>query len=159
MISKEILIFPWAKRLRSEEFIHNPKDYNAWPELVNLLKKEGYKTIQISLPGEREIGADELITNKSLKEISEIIKNCYTVITVDSMANHLCWYLKKKAIVIFSQSSPDIYGHPENINLLKDKKYLRPSWQQFDVWESTKYISEAFVSPEEVLKALKENFN
>ena len=155
MESKPILIFPWAKRLRKEPFQHNPKDYNAWPELVRLLREEGFKTIQISLPGEEEIGADELITGKSLKEISEMIKDSQTVITIDSFANHLCWNLKKRAVVLFSQSDPRIYGHDSNMNLLKDRKYLRQGYKQFDTWESAEYLAEAFMSPKEVVEKMK----
>lgn len=154
MESKPVLIFPWAKRLRSEAFLHNPKDYPWWPELVKLLRMDNWRTIQLSLSGEEEIGADELITGKSLKEISEMIKNSQTVLTVDSFANHLCWYVKKRAVVLWSQGDPKIFGHSENFNLLKDKKYIRSN--QFDVWESAKYIEEAFYSPQEVFNKMKQ---
>lgn len=149
---KTILIFPWAKKLRNGEK-RNPKDYYAWPELVKLIKDRGYHTIQVSLSGEDEIGADELVLDKSFEEISEMINNCWYVLTIDSMAAHLAWYLKKEAVVLFSQSDPLIFGHSENMNILKDRKYLRPD--PFNIYEGLEYKQEAFHTPEEIIDKLK----
>ena len=55
--------------------------------------------------------------------------------------------------MLFGQSDPLIFGHPENINLLKDRKYLRE--QQFWWWEQCEYKEDAFVRPEEVIKYLE----
>lgn len=155
---KTILIFPWAKKLRNGEK-RNPKDYPFWPELIELLKKdffekkESSKIIQVSLSGEDIIGGDELVLDKSFKEISEMIKNCDLVITVDSMASHLSWYLKKRAVVLFGQSDPKIFGHFENLNLLKDRKYLRKD--PFNIYEGLPCNDEAFYKPEEVIEKMK----
>jgi hypothetical protein len=54
---------------------------------------------------------------------------------------------------VFGQSDPNIFGHPENINLLKDRKYLRE--KQFWIWEQAEFIEEAFVTPDVVIDALK----
>jgi hypothetical protein len=56
--------------------------------------------------------------------------------------------------VIWSQSNPLIFGHEENINLLKDKKYLRK--EQFYLWEQCEYNKDAFVEPTTVLKHIKQ---
>lgn len=151
-VKKNVLIFPWSKKLRNGE--RNPKDYPFWPQLVSLLKEKGFCTIQVSLPGEEAIGADQLHLNKSFKEISKMIQDCYLVFTVDSMASHLAWYLKKKAVVLFGQSDPNIFGHSENLNLLKNRKYLR--LDQFNVYEGLPYREKAFLSPEEVISRIKE---
>lgn len=71
-------------------------------------------------------------------------------IAPDSYWQHFCWYYGKKCVVIFSQSNPEVFGHKENTNLLKDKKYLREN--QFNFWEETMYNEDAFVLPEEVIK-------
>jgi hypothetical protein len=80
---------------------------------------------------------------------------CRTWIGVDSFFQHFCWDLGKPGIVIWGQSDPNIFGHPENINLLKDRKYLRE--KQFWLWEQAEYNEEAFVLPVAVLKHLNKN--
>lgn len=151
---KTILIFPWAKKLRNDEK-RNPKDYPFWPELVKTLREKGFRVIQVSLSGEDTIGADDLILDKPFKELSEMIKQCAFVITVDSMASHLSWYLKKKAVVLFGQSDPLIFGHSENLNLLKNRKYLR--FDPFNIYEGLALRDKAFYSPDEVISKMKES--
>jgi hypothetical protein len=61
-------------------------------------------------------------------------------------------YNRKQGVVIFSQSSPDIFGYKENVNLLKHKKYLRE--KQFWLWEQCEYNKDAFVTAEAVHAAV-----
>ena len=65
---------------------------------------------------------------------------------------HLGWDEGKQGIVLWGPSDPLIFGHPENINLLKDRKYLVPN--QFLIWEQQEYQSERFVKPNEVMEHL-----
>jgi hypothetical protein len=46
-----------------------------------------------------------------------------------------------------------IFGHPENINLLKSRDCLTKF--QFIIWEEQEYDPDAFVDPNEVIKALE----
>jgi len=73
--------------------------------------------------------------------------------SVDSFFQHYCWSLGKPGVVLWGQSDPVIFGHPENVNLLKDRDYLRE--KQFWLWEQCGFRAEAFVTPDEVLEALK----
>jgi hypothetical protein len=73
---------------------------------------------------------------------------------VDSFLQHFCWSIGVKAIVLWGTSDPLIFGHEENINVLKNRGYLRPN--QFDMWEGDPYNPNAFVTPEEVLKIISE---
>lgn len=66
---------------------------------------------------------------------------------------HFNFKSEKKGIVLFAKSDPEIFGYPENINLLKDKKYLR--WDQFGPWEATDFVEEAFFKPDRVMVELK----
>ena len=91
--------------------------------------------------------------NLSIEQLSELILQCRTWISVDSFFQHLCWDLGKPGIVLWGQSDPIIFGHPENINLLKDRKYLRTN--QFHIWEQAEYIKEAFVDPDIVYSHIK----
>jgi hypothetical protein len=62
---------------------------------------------------------------------------------------HFCWFHGVKSIVLWGRSDPEIFGHPENINLLKDRQYLRP--EQFRWWDDVEYSEDVFVSPEVVI--------
>jgi hypothetical protein len=64
----------------------------------------------------------------------------------------LAWSEGKPGIVLWSVSDPLIYGHPENINLLKGREYLAPN--QFLWWENYEHQNDAFVMPQEVVKHL-----
>jgi ADP-heptose:LPS heptosyltransferase len=103
-------------------------------------------------------GEDPLVPdfrkNLSLTELAELVNACDTWIGVDSFFQHFCWDVKKPGIVLWAQSDPNIFGHPENINLLKDRSYLRN--KQFWLWEQCEYIKVAFVTPDEVLKHTKQ---
>ena len=145
-----ILISPWSKPLKNGK--ENPKNYPWWKELVKLLKIDGFYIIQIGILGEKDIGADEQRFNLSLEELEILINNCFIVLSVDSFLQHFCWYIKKRGIVIFGKSDPLIFGHESNINLLKDRKYLRKN--QFWTWEEETYDPEVFVSPEDIMRAI-----
>ena len=137
-----IIIAPYSRKTRSG--VLNPKNYPYWKELLGLIKEP---VIQIAIEGE-EILTENCVVGLSLKELAELVKECRTWISVDSFFQHFCWDLGKPGVVIFSQSDPNIFGHKENINLLKSREYLRPN--QFWLWDQTEYNKDAYVTPEEV---------
>ena len=146
----KIVISPWSRPIPNGE---NAKNYNKWNELVVLLKKYGHKVIQIGKSGEKLIGADEVIFDKSLIEIKQLIKDCDIWISVDNFLQHLATDIKR-GIVIWSLSNPELFGDKRNYNLLKDKKYLRPD--QFRWWFDVPYQPEAFVDPETILMVVEQ---
>lgn len=146
-----IIISPFAQKLRNGKI--NPKNYPYWYELIDLLKKEGYEVIQVGVTGEEPL-IYEFKQNMPLTELATLVSECDTWISVDSFFQHFCWDLKKPGIVLWGQSDPNIFGHPENINLLKDRKYLRP--YQFHLWEQCEYNKDAFVDPIYVMKHLQQ---
>jgi len=139
-----ILISPWAQKLRNEK--NNPKNYPWWPELISMI---GEPIVQIGVTEEKQL-VEDFRTNLSLEELKSLVFYCRTWISVDSFFQHFAWDLGKPGIVLWGQSDPNIFGHLENTNLLKDRKYLRE--KQFWWWEQCEYNSDAFVSPQEVLK-------
>lgn len=142
-----ILVAPYAQKLRNGQ--NNPKNYPWWPELINLIK---YDTIvQVGVKGETQL-VEEFRTNLSLEELKSLVLECRTWISVDSFFQHFAWDIGKYGIVLWGQSDPNIFGHPENTNLLKDRKYLRE--KQFWLWEQCEYNADAFVKPEEIIKYL-----
>ena len=149
----KIILFPWAKKLRNGD--NNPKNYPYWSELINLLQQSNHQLIQVGLEGEEQL-VEDFRKNLPLEELCELIKSADTWIGIDSFGQHLGWHLGVKGIAIFGQSDPEIFGHKENINILKSRDNLRE--KQFWWWEQAEYKEDAFVSPDEVIEIFKENF-
>ena len=145
-----IIISPYAKTLRSEKT--NAKNYPYWKELIRLIKKP---IVQVGIDGEEQL-IDDFRKNLSLKELEILVNDCRTWISCDSFFQHFFWDKKKYGIVLWSVSDPLIFGHPENINLLKDRNNLVQN--QFLWWEQTEHDANKFVSPEIVIESLNANF-
>lgn len=142
-----IIVSPFAKKMRNGK--PHPKDYPWWPELLKLIDEP---VVQIGVEGEQQLTAD-FRKGLPLPELAKLVAECRTWISVDSFFQHFCWDLGKPGIVLFGQSDPLIFGHHENINLLKSRKYLRE--HQFWLWEQAEFNAEAFVSPSAIIEALK----
>ena len=108
----------------------------------------GHELIQVGVNGEEQLVPD-FRKNLSFKDLGNLISEADTAICVDSYLQHHFWANRKRAIVLFGVSDPLIFGHPENVNLLKDRKFLREN--QFDLYYSNQLCPEAFVSPQEVM--------
>lgn len=147
----KILISPYSRALKNGK--NNPKNYPYFQEVISTLKSFGHEIIQVGVTGEtpfQDISNTKF--NSSLKELKELVASCDVWVSVDNFFQHFCWLHQKYGVVIFSQSDPEIFGHVENTNLLKDKKFLRPL--QFDIWESATYTLEAYVPSEVVVEAI-----
>ena len=145
-----IIISPYSKALRSGKT--NPKNYPYWKELIRLIKEP---IVQVGIEGEEQL-VDDFRKNLSLKELESLVNDCRTWISCDSFFQHFSWDKQKYGIVLWSVSDPLIFGHPENINLLKDRNNLVQN--QFLWWEQTEYDANKFVSPEIVIESLNAKF-
>jgi ADP-heptose:LPS heptosyltransferase len=141
-----IIIAPYAQKLRNGN--NNPKNYPWWPELISLIKEP---IVQVGVEGETQL-VDDFRKNLSLEELKSLVLECRTWISVDSFFQHFAWDLNKYGVVLWGQSDPLIFGHPENTNLLRERKYLRE--KQFWLWEQCEYNADAFMIPIEVIKYL-----
>ena len=139
-----IIISPYAKKLHNGKV--NPKNYPYWKELIKLIDQP---IIQIGIDGEEQLVPD-FRKNLSLDELRKLVDQCDKWISCDSFFQHFCWDKKNYGIVLWSVSDPKIFGHPENTNLLLDRKHLAPN--QFLWWDFTEYDATKFVLPEEVVK-------
>jgi len=149
----KIVLAPYSTRLSANR--PNPKNYPDWPLVVCRLADSGHEVIQIGgLGEERIVGVSQFIINWPLKKLRQVIEDADTWISVDSWLPHFVWAekLNKRGVCIFSLSDPLIWGHPENINLLRDRKYVREF--QYQGWNEAIYNPEAFVSPEVVINAI-----
>lgn len=141
-----IIISPYAKRLINGK--QNPKNYPYWKELIAQIDEP---IIQVGVIGEKQL-VNDFRMNLSLNELRKLIRECRTWISCDSFFQHLAWDEGKPGVVLWGPSDPLIFGHPENINLLKARSHLVAN--QFLWWESTEHKNERFVEPHEVLKYL-----
>lgn len=141
-----IIIAPFAKQMKNG--MPHAKDFPFWNELLDMIKEH---VIQIGIEGEQQLTKD-FKKDLTIGEIENLIRTCRTWISVDSFLPHMAKHLCKPGIVLWSRSDPNIFGYPENINLLKDRKYLRKN--QFAIWEVVVLNPETFVSPEIVYQAL-----
>lgn len=142
-----IILSPYSKFMRNGQ--KHPKNYPYWKEVLARVKEP---VIQVGIEGETQL-VNDFRKNLPFNELAKLVHECKTWMSCDSFFQHFCWDLGKPGIVLFSQSDPNIFGHVENINLLKDRKYLRE--KQFWIWEQAEYKEEAFVSPDFVVEALK----
>lgn len=141
-----IIISPYSKQLKNGK--RNPKEYPHWNELIALINEP---IVQVGVTGEKQLVPD-FRPNLSLVQLKELLQECRTWIGCDSFFQHLAWSIGKPGIVLWSVSDPLIFGHPENINLLKDRSCLAEN--QFLWWDYVEYDPNKFVSPQEVIKHL-----
>lgn len=141
-----IVISPYSKKLISGN--RNPKDYPYWDGVVSKISDH---IVQVGVEGEKQI-VDDFRKNLPIPELRTLIDECDAWISCDSFFQHLAWDQGKPGIVLWSVSDPLIFGHPENINLLKDRAFLAEN--QFLWWESCKHVSEKFVEPQLVIDSL-----
>ena len=143
-----IIIAPYAQKLRTGGV--NPKNYPHWEELIKLINEP---IVQVGITGEKQL-VDNFCKGLSIDELCQLLVKCRTWIGVDSFFQHLAWREGKQGIVLWGPSDPLIYGHPENINLLKGREHLADN--QFLWWEATEHSDDRFVKPQEILEHLKE---
>jgi hypothetical protein len=138
-----LLIAPFSRPLHNGQ--PNPKNFPYWKEVISKLKGQ---VIQVGVGGEPQL-VEDFRTGLSLDDLGKLVDTCDTWLSVDTFFQHFCWDRKKPGIVIWSCSDPLIYGHPENINLLKDRSHLTDN--QFMMWENVPFAEERFVNAQTVL--------
>ena len=138
-----IIIHPFSKALPSGKV--NPKNFPYWQELIAMIDEP---IVQIGVTGERQL-VDDFRCDLPIAELRSLIQECRTWVGVDSFFQHLCWTENKPGVVLWSVSDPLIFGHPENTNLLKDRRFLAPN--QFLWWEATEFNIDSFLLPVEII--------
>jgi ADP-heptose:LPS heptosyltransferase len=134
------------------------KCFPYWEEVVAKLEARGHHLIQVSQLHQtryaKDFRLDSFGNNLTLAEMGRILREeADMIITIDSFFQHLSHQNGKHGVVIFSKSPPEVFGYPENINLLKDRKYIREKW--FRVWKEEPYDKDAFVTADEVVDAVE----
>ena len=142
-----IVIAPFTQKLRNGKT--NPKQYPFWKQLIELIDEP---IVQVGVKGEEQL-VDDFRINLPITDLRKLIQECRIWISCDSFFQHLGWDEGKTGIVLWSVSDPLIFGHEENINLLKDRNNLAKN--QFLWWELTEHNPETFVTPHEVIEYLR----
>lgn len=150
---KSILLSLFSRQTPEGE--PSPKSYPFYKELAAELNKN-WLTVQLGIEGEPDIRAARRYNDLPAEDLVRLVKDIDTWISVDSFLPHLmqCYCPQKRGITIFSQSDPQIFSYSNNINLLKDRKYLRK--EQFEFWSGISADKSSFVSPKEIINSLKE---
>lgn len=147
-----ILISPWARKTTDGE--PSPKNYPHWNAVVQSLSALGLEVHQVSQAGEPAVAGCRLRWDDlPLRVLESKIRECKGWISVDNFFHHLAWHVGKPGVVLFGSSDPLIFGHPENLNLLKDRRFLRG--RQFGLWSQEPPRPEAFVPAVEVVSAVQ----
>ena len=134
----------------------NAKNYPHWQKLIDLLKENDFFITQIGIKNEKRFkNVDFYYFDKKLIELEELIKANDTWISVDNFFQHLNnAKIKKPGFVLYSRSDPRLFGYDHNHNLLRNIKFLRAD--QYGVWHNCPAIPQSYLSPEFVLKLIKE---
>jgi ADP-heptose:LPS heptosyltransferase len=135
--------------------VANAKNYPWWKEVIAKLREKGCHVTQVGVAGETAFDVDEVVNGAKLKVLEKMLTECDTWGSVDNFFQHLAHLQRKPGVVVFGRSNPDIFGHSENKNLLKDRSNLRE--KQFDIWETCIASDDVFVSPDVVVDALMGN--
>jgi len=148
-----IPIFPWSRN--TTEGAPSPKNYSHWVSVVSGLVKAGHEVVQVSTSSEPDVQGARRMNDLTFQKIGALLATASTWIAVDNFLPHMAWTLSQPGVVIFGLSDPDIFGHRENINLLKGRHFLRA--RQFGLWSQADPNPEAFVSPEIVVRAAEQS--
>lgn len=147
----KILIQPYAAMPKdATELGKNPKDWPYFDKLIEAMPQ--HEWLQIGFGNKPIKGAKEVVANR--KGVIALIEECDTWISVDTWLQHVATLTcRKRGIVLFSRSEPKMFGHPQNINLLKSQMYVQSPYAP---WLAANYSAAAFVSVEKVIEAVNE---
>jgi hypothetical protein len=149
-----IIINPYSRRFGNQ--VMGPKDYPHWKSVIRGLKADGHFLIQIGQTAENRenLPVDEYAFDYTLAELEKLALSVDTWISVDTFFPHLCHFVgANPGVVIWGKSDPELFGYPEHVHLLRDRKFLRPD--PYGYWEIVPFDPQVFVSPDAVVKAVR----
>lgn len=146
----EILLSPYSRKLLNGKV--NPKNYLYFPFVISKIRAK-YPEARFVHVGtsdrEQFPGTAEHLVDLPMWELKKRLDSCFTWISVDNFFHHFAAYYGKMGIAIFTVSDPNIFGHPINYNLLKDRLYLRK--RQYQLWEQCEEIPGSSIPEETVV--------
>lgn len=149
-----VLLSPWSRKAGCEGR-WNPKDYPFWREVVAELSSLGIQVRQLSCTYEPDVaGCVSRSDDLPFLQIKKLIADCGTWMSPDNFFQHLAWSVGKRGVAVFGPSDPVIFGHPDNVNLLKDRRFLRE--RQFGLWSQVEWRPDVFPPAEDVVRAVRQ---
>lgn len=110
-----ICINPTSKCSKNQEWPEH-----KWVQLVEKAKTKGFNIVQVGLKEENLIkDCIDLREKFTLRESLSVLNSSIGFIGVDSFWSHAASALNVPAIVLFGDSTPEIWGHENNINIYK----------------------------------------
>lgn len=158
---KRILIHPEAKSCKDGSI--SPKNYPYFNELIEKIKNN-FKDIEINQLGNSKDKKLNQINNYyfdiDLQDIENLIDEHDLWISIDSFLPHYCdCYKLKNGIVIYTVSNPDIFGYKSNINLIKNKKFIRNRNKIFIYYNKEDYNENAFIDYNKIYEKIQEKLS
>ncbi|MGB3181582.1 MAG: glycosyltransferase family 9 protein [Cyclobacteriaceae bacterium] len=93
-------------------------DIEKWNRLVKEMPDHTF--VQLGLGDEQPVeGAVDMRGKTDVRQAMAIVKACDKFVGVDSFLAHASSAVHTPGVVLFGDSSPDIFGHPNNINISK----------------------------------------
>jgi len=159
----KLLISPYSSRIKNDNdpTAKNAKNFPFWDRLIILLTDNGHIVNQIGVKDETRFKrVSEFYQDKSIPELIEITNSHDLWISVDNFFPHFAhYYTLKSGVVIWGKSDPQLFGYPDNINILKDKKFLRPGNIQFLWWHYEPFVADAFQTPQRIYDIIQKHLN
>lgn len=107
-----------AIHITSESSKNNRWHLDGWEELVR--KHSDITFIQIGVSSEERVeGSIDMRGKTSLRQAIALVKHTDSFVGVESFFGHATNAFDKKGVVLFTDSSPEIWGHDNNINIYK----------------------------------------
>jgi len=105
-----------------------------WSKLVAMLKKRGYKVIQVGKSLEEEIeGVQNLCGMTSIFETAGLIAQAEFHIDTEGGLVHIAKGVGTRCIVLFGPTPIDCFGYKDNINIVSSIS-CRGCWWSTDFW-------------------------
>jgi hypothetical protein len=76
----------------------------------------------------------DYVWDKPLKEVEELVQRVGEFLAIDNFLHHLAHSIGVRGTVIYGPSDPRLFGYSDQINIIKDFKYLRKSLVRDDGW-------------------------
>lgn len=107
-----------AIHITSESSKNNRWHLDSWEELVK--RHPDITFVQIGIASEEKVeGAVDMRGQTTLRQAIALVKHTDSFVGVESFFGHSTNAFDKKGVVLFTDSSPDVWGHDNNINIYK----------------------------------------
>lgn len=109
------LKIPVAIQVKSST-INKEWPINYWKDLIT--RNPQYDFVQLGVSGEPRLeGTVKIPDGLDLRPEFAILKHCRAFVGVESCFAHAASAFKLPGVVLFGASNPEVWGHPNNINL------------------------------------------